>query len=426
MNYLRDEWVSFIRSSAQAGRFLYTGSKVDYTVSKSIEENSLKHFLIQLSEKPFDYIFFCRIYYLIQPRVQVFFQNHLRSLIRSISHVINGKLEVSHRGVRGKILWTQTLCMQKSGRANAGTYTVKQSEKSSDIPENRLLKFFLLQICDTIRLLKESIGSSAIPKEILEMELSAQLALKEPHIKEVPQEYKATGLMYQRAKRHRDWRYRELADLQIQMDAVITQSKWESILQILQQGWLAPINDDDLFELYVLIVLLDVLAIDLAFGKPVEFGLIRRNRKQVARFLRPKDGLRADVYFDQSLMQAFSFKSEYKKVINQYTGISGSEHRPDIILSFYLADGSECPLLIEIKNTQDIVYKRDSVYKALAYLYDFRNLWNKRSTQSPKIILVFPEGVVPKVGVTEEQQDLSLLSANDRARFANLLLQVIQ
>jgi hypothetical protein len=66
----------------------------------------------------------------------------------------------------------------------------------------------------------------------------------------------ATVLMRQRALRNRSWRYKKVAMLQQELDASVHESKWEQILRLLARGWLAPVDTDDLFELYVQVLVL--------------------------------------------------------------------------------------------------------------------------------------------------------------------------
>lgn len=421
---LLDQWVDFICSPAHAGRYLYAGGNARLTATTDINPNRLSEFLTRLNVISDDPLLLYRLHYLLQSDVRRFFERSLPELIRSASHITAGAIEHSRRGARGKILWPQTLRLRASGRGDTATFAVRIGEKSSDVPENRLLKLFLLDVLDTITATAKIVSTGAVIGELEQIKRQTQIALKTPVIGQVSREYKATPLMRQRARRNRNTRYSELADLQQQLDQSLRYQKWVSILQLLQQNWLKPINEDDIFELYTLVLLLDVIAVELGFGAPLRYGLIRRNRKGIAHFHRA-DGVTADVYFDQSPMEVFRMRSEYTTVLKDYDGIRGAEHRPDIIVRFRISDIDERRLLIESKRTDDSKYKRDSVYKVLAYLRDFIELWRGMSTQSPKAILVFPQGVRLKTGTTEAGRDLVFISGEDRARFAYLLESVI-
>lgn len=424
MSAQREEWSRFICSPDHAGRYLYTGALASYAGAITPDPASLHEFLQRLSRYG-DLPLLAQLHYLAQPRVQTFFRDHLFELVRSASHSTAGKVELARGGVRGKILWSPTVRTRTSGKADAGTFIIRRSEKSSNIPENQLLKLFLSEVSSISALTVGEIGTKAVLGTLEQLRRLADRALKHPYLKEVAVEYRATSIMRQRAQRHRNWRYGELAYLQAQLDSVARQNKWLSILQLLQQGWLEPVRDDDLFELYTLVVLLDVIEQELEFGRPIRYGLIRPNRAEVAVFHRALDGVKTGIYFDQSPTLIFSSRSEYKSLIADYNGITGAEHRPDIIACFQLPNGTEQRLLVEVKKSEDDQYKRDSVYKVLAYLRDFRDLWAGAPDQAPKAVLVFPQGVTPKPGVREHKRDLVFLSAGDRRRFADLLQQTL-
>jgi hypothetical protein len=113
--------------------------------------------------------------------------------------------------------------------------------------------------------------------------------------------------------------------------------------------------------------------------------------------------------------------SEYTSLSGDYEGFSASERRPDVFVRLYSASGIEHRVLVEIKETADARYKRDSVYKALAYLRDFSQLWDSVPDQSPRAILVFPSDIRLKAGASDAGRDLVFTSADDRSRLAKLL-----
>ena len=134
-------------------------------------------------------------------------------------------------------------------------------------------------------------------------------------------------------------------------------------------NWLEPVNDDDLFELYVLVLVLDIIAEELNFGTPTEYGLLTTGRRHVALF--EKDNSTLSVYFDQSPAAILGNPSAYGTVLRSYTGVSGSERRPDLML--VLTQGNERrEIIVEAKRTSDGPYTSDSIYKVFGYLHDFR------------------------------------------------------
>jgi hypothetical protein len=248
----------------------------------------------------------------------------------------------------------------------------------------------------------------------------AQTALNSTYLREVTVPRRATSLMRQRAKRHRSRRYKRLAALQRQFERSLIEDRWQSVLRLLKKGWLEPIEEDDLFELYSLVVILVVLEHDVALGPPRP-GLIRKGRKQVATFNPPSMGIRVEVYFDQSPAKHLGYSSAYSAILDAYQGIRGSSHRPDIIVRIIDFAGAVVrTILFEAKNTEKDSYKRSSVYKALAYLKDFEEVWAVDPGQRPKAVLVFPvgAGVAPKA---DESQLEVLLAVATQDRLKEIL-----
>jgi hypothetical protein len=71
-------------------------------------------------------------------------------------------------------------------------------------------------------------------------------------------------------------------------------------------------------------------------------------------------------------------------------------------------------VFVEVKKTADGSYISDSVYKALGYISDFRDLWGTHSS-NPKIVVLFPEGIGLKQTALVEDQEVVLASAFDRS-----------
>lgn len=382
-------------------------------------------FLKRLARNQPDVRYLARLYYLTQPRVTIFFRDMLPDLVRSISHSSVGKVELSRRGARGKISWQHTLRARASGRVDTATLVIRRAVKSSDIPINRLLKLYLHGVSSAVSSVVSAVGRGALSREVEDLKRHADVMLNNPYIGGIALESRATANMRQAARRHRNRRYGELARLQAEFDATVNQNKWESILRLLLRGWIEPVSDDDLFELYILVMVLDVLETEAGYGQPFQYGLIKSKRREVARFRRASDGAEVDVYFDQSPKTILGTSSEYMNIINQYDQFTGSPHRPDILLRFRLPDGTIRHLVIEVKQTNDPQYMRDSIYKALAYLKDFAELWKSAATQSPKTILAFSQAMSRKRASTDTGRDLVIISPGERTRLASLLESAI-
>jgi hypothetical protein len=227
--------------------------------------------------------------------------------------------------------------------------------------------------------------------------------------------------MRKRSLRARSFYYHQVAEFELQFEAIGRQGKWEAILKLLRSGWLEPIQEDDLFELYVLVVILETLKTDLGFGEPSAFGLIKPGRREIAVFSREPDGIEADLYFDQSPVEIFELPSVYQETLGRFEGLTAYARRPDITVRFRKPGGIEHRLLVECKRTDDDGYRRDSVYKALAYLKDFGELWANVPQQRPKVLVVFPKGINPRGFGGLDVRELDLVGIEDRVRLRTLI-----
>jgi hypothetical protein len=230
--------------------------------------------------------------------------------------------------------------------------------------------------------------------------------------------------MRQRASRNRNRSYGEMAELQLRYDLAFRERKWSFILTLLQGNWLEPIKDDNLFELYTLVLVLDVLAKECGLGEPERYGLIRRDREAVATFR--KGAVTAEVYFDQSPVTFTNIKSEYNTIMKDYPDLRGSARRPDITIRFIFGGGTQQYLILEVKKSEDEKYGRDSVYKVLGYLRDFGELWTGAATRSPNAVLVFPQSIARRPNPDKRSRDLVFVSGNERARLAGILMHRIR
>jgi hypothetical protein len=228
--------------------------------------------------------------------------------------------------------------------------------------------------------------------------------------------------MRQRARRNRDRRYHVLADLHHELEQVVWYSHYQSVLSLLRRGWFEPVRDDDLFELYLLLLLLDVAETECSLGAPKTYALVRVGRGAVAEF-EDNAGIRVKVYFDQGPSAFTKVDSEYLRIARAY-GMTVAERRPDISV---LIQGPKTTsvLFVEAKKSSDEKYERDSVYKALAYLYDFASLWPKGVQTVPRVAVVYPQMPPPTAGFSELAEPLVLLGSDSRDRMAAILKAAI-
>ncbi len=370
-------------------------------------EVDVQDFLTRLEDRGGSLQLLASAYWLSQPDVETFLFKDLPALLRNLGHGSRSSPPSIQPTFKGKVLWQDTILGRLSGTVPRGRYLVAPIEKSADIPENQLLKLFLERVVVTSSEMMRR-GSGSLPQRFGRIRDTALKALSNSYLQGVSAERRISARMLNTAIRHRDRRYASLAHLTRDFDAAVTRGKWGQILDLLRKGWLAPVSSDDLFELYALIIVMQLVERDMGFGPPATYGLIQKDRSAVATFAHPESDIAAELFFDQVPSGIFAGRSEYLDVISAHEGIGGQERRPDIIIRFS-TPFADRRLFMEVKETEDRIYMRDSVYKVLGYLRDFAGIWDNLTKQKPKAILFFPTGVHPNSPL---EADMMIISSD--------------
>lgn len=417
----RDEWLAFITDPMRGGRYLFARGETTYTENADAG-SSLPELFDGLGKKTADPRLLVALHYLNCPALKGFVHREARGLARVALHSSVRHRLVSAGAIRGKINWQRTLVGQRASPLAVKQYHLNVPRRTSDLPENRLLKLFLVEVIRLASFAREHIASGLLARELAGTFESAQVALREPHIRDLPTARGSTTLMRQRARRNRDYRYHRLADLHEELERVVSYSHFGSVLSLLRRGWFEPVKDDDLFELYLLLLLLDVVETECGIGPAKKYALIRVGRGAVAEF--EKAGTEVKVYFDQGPSAFAKPNSEYLRVARAY-GMSVAERRPDISV---VVEGprSTAVLFVEAKESSDDKYERDSVYKALGYLLDFASLWPAGPGTVPRVAVMYPQMAPPRTGFNELNEPLVLLGADSRDRMAAIVKAVIR
>jgi hypothetical protein len=189
---------------------------------------------------------------------------------------------------------------------------------------------------------------------------------------------------------------------------------------LLAVDWLEPVSDDDLFELFVLLSVVDALSAT-SLGEPAELGLVMGGRRHVAKFETGAETV--TVHFDFSARSAIDAEGRYMEIIRAYDGITGSERRPDIIVE-RIPLGLAPPerLFIEIKRSDDGRYISDGVYKIFGYLHDHRQLWTPASAK-PHAALVVPGKVSRRDAAAFGE--VAVVSGEDQAELRQILTSAL-
>ncbi len=412
----REKWAQMICKSGSVGRYLLPGHDLEFLPAfKDGGEIDVQAFLEKLDDQGGSVELLGSAYWLSQPEVEQFIFQDLPGLLKNLGHGSRSSPPSIEATFKGRVLWQNTTLGRLSGAVPRGRYLVQNTEKSADIPENRLLKFFLTRVVSAVTEMARR-GTGALPRRFDTIRDAATRALSNSYLQSVYLEHRMSARMLSTAIRHRDYRYSRLAHLTRDLDRAVIRGKWPQILDLLRKGWLAPVSSDDLFELYVLVLVMQAVEGELGFGAPSTYGLIQRGRSAVVTYRRP-DGVKAEIYFDQVPSGIFSgCGSEYLQLVRSHTGVTGAERRPDITVRFF-AGAVERRVIIEVKETEDPAYIRDSIYKVLGYLRDFSGIWMGLADQLPKAIIVFPTNVARKHPPTE----IAMVSSDHAGELALML-----
>ncbi len=414
----REAWRRFICSPVHPYRHLASlGSSVIGAKSDAIDLADLESFLEKLRGDS-DVFLLADMGDLISGQYEAYLKEELPRLLDSMANEIERRDAIVGPGIRGNVRWDRTLIGRISGTLPLGRYYSRTAHRTYSLPENRLLLWLLDNLNTSTRSLVRR-SSSRAPHGVLTSLMSAsEDAMAHNWLSEVGVPSVLTQSMLDAARLHKRPEYRraaQLAEARQRLSSPI-EDRWYAILMLLAVGWLEPISDDDLFELYALTLVIDALSSDVGFGTPAEYGLVIGGRSHVAAFSSEMGHLR--VMFDQSPAIKGVWTQRYKSIVRMHSGVSGSSRRPDITIVLETPTGDERYVIIEVKRTSNERYISDSIYKVFGYLHDFADIWHP-AQPNPRSMLLVPEGV--KREIDEPFADVAIVSANDRTALSSAL-----
>lgn len=419
----RAVWREFICAPERAGRHLSSiGRSVSGAVSDPIDYAVLQAFLEKLQGVDDDIALLGNAVDLVVGGYSRFANSALPRALDALSNEILSTEDVVGPGLRGNPRWDRTIVRRTAGMLSPTHFVSRLPHRSFELPENQLLRWLVDDISDSIEAIEQRVGTANLHGDLLMLRTTCQAAGAHQWLEGVSPPPRLTPAMIAAARRHRRPEYRlaaALADRRMNIEAS-DRSQWlYTVSALLAVNWLEPINDDDLFELYMLVLTLDVLSNEVGLGEPIEYGLVISERDHIALFQGEQQTVR--VFFDQAPATVLGVSTEYRSAMRLHTGISGNERRPDILVVSE-TPSSTSVVLVEAKRSSDGRYISDSVYKAFGYLYDLRDL--ALSGVSVAAILAVPTGVAAAGAVTSKRS-LYVTSGDDRTDFAASLRAAI-
>ncbi len=361
--------------------FFYTEAlpKIEYPITE----------LINLTEKDLEYL--KAVHFLLSDEVGEFI-NEISIIMRNLSHSTK-KETIGCKGIiRGKIDWGLTYKERYTrGFNDPSLFMCTPALKNYDLPENQLFKYMLWRI----RSLTESIDIN-IPEEIFEQDefnnwieiiLSRYLAVKNTskniYFQNISMPRIITPKTLQRANNHRNKSYKRIVKCYELYENLFKVRNEDVLLNLIEKQILEPLNNDKLFEIYVLFKTIDFF--DNLDGN-LDMGILKPGLNYIAQY--ESENMNVCI-FHQQMPNIFSQNSKNKDIFDFYN-LKAGLRRPDIILKIETKD-KKLYYIIEVKRTKERGYIVDSVYKVLGYLSDFEKCFDP--VETPQGVLVVWNGI---------------------------------
>ncbi len=411
----REAWRDYICAPEHAGRYLSTiGRAVSGAVSEAVNRDVLESFLNKLRDADGDTRLLADAVDLTVGSYVDYATRSLPRILDSLANEMVAREEVVGPALCGNPRWDRTVLRRMSGTLSPSHYVSRTAHRSFEMPENLLLSWLVEDLRRTVGLIEHRVGSRALHDGLRAIRRECDLAQRHDWFGNVSRPLRPTPAMLAAAARHRSREYRAAAGLarhRLDLENDDRSARWSTVIALLAVNWLEPISDDDLFELYVLVQTLDLLAGEL---EPVQYGLVAAGRSHVAMFRGEDREVR--VFFDQTPTSIFRIESRYGRIRAECNGIAGRERRPDILVVSKGKAGSRI-VLVEMKNSVDSSYISDGIYKVLAYMYDFQDVCKTEIGNELRAVLVVPTGVSALPHATADRH-VFVASADDRQGLA--------
>lgn len=369
-----------------------------------------------------DINFLKTVHFLLSPEIKALV-NELPKLMRNLSHSTQKEVIECRGVIRGRIDWNLTLKERYSrGFNDPSLFICRPGTKMYDLPENQLLKFILWKI----RSLTETIELS-IPDEIIEQDqwrrwvdiiISRYLMVKKVSKNIYFQQISLPRLIkpktLQKAHRHRNQSYDQVAECYELYEKLFISNDQEVLRELIENQIFEPLNNDRLFEIYVLIKILNLLD---NYPGELEFGLLRPGTKYTARYTSNNQEI---CIFYQKMPLRFMDCSKNKEIFAYYDP-NVSLRRPDIMLKFQYEDETFYRI-VEVKRTNERGYIVDSVYKVLGYLNDFEECL--KYTTNPQGVLVIWDGANIKDMENALKQPVFILQDENMEKGLRKILEI--
>jgi hypothetical protein len=347
----------------------------------------------------------------------------LPKLLRNLSHSTHKELVECRGIIRGRIDWNMTFKERYSqGFNDPSLFICQPSTKMYDLPENQLLNYILWKI----RSLSENINLK-VTEELLDADewkdwqdkivtryLKVKKISKNVYFQQISMPRSIKPKTVQKAYRHRNQSYDKVAESYELYEKLFISNDQEVLRKLIESQIFEPLNNDKLFEIYVLIKILNLLK---KYPGELEFGLLQPGTDYTARYL--SNYLEICIFY-QKMPLRFIDCSKHKEIFKFYDP-NVSLRRPDIMLKIQ-TDNKKYYRIVEVKRTNDRNFIVDSVYKVLGYLNDFEGCL--KATTNPQGVLVIWDGANIKDMKNALKQPVFILQDKNMEKGLQKLLEI--
>ena len=322
------------------------------------------------------------VHFLLNDKLRTFLYN-LPILLRNLSHSTQKENKEFKGIIRGRIDWNDTIKTRYAkGFYDPSLFICSPPSKYYDLEENQLLKYMLKKILKLINQLSfltinknesfkgfdlETIADEKDWYKIIQNNYTlVKKTLKKVYFDKISDVRYIKPKMIRKANKNRNHLYHLLADI-YKLYNDLFENKDEAILkELLNEKVIKAADHHKLYEIYIFYKLVDALP-----EKP-KLGLMHKSNEYAAE-LEKDDGSKITIHYQHTPYPLSSKDiSEYLRIIDNYI-IGGKSRAPDIILEFE-KDNKRTFRIVEVKNTSDTGYIRDSIYKVMGYYKDFERI----------------------------------------------------
>lgn len=328
-----------------------------------------------------------RLNFALSDEVAGFLNEHVPHFVRTTPSTTQHMVEDRSGPPRGRIDWQRTYTRRTQSGNDPARFVTRAIERSTDTGAARLFSFLLGRIAENGEWLEKRQIPEVARTQLLD---GADIARRNaaalrgrgvrPSKRLTPREI---GPL-RKSRRPDVLAAVRLYDLYVN---VVELANENLLRNLLREKQLAPEDLDDLFEVWTLLVLVEI---HLRDGWELQEAILIGGDTSPKRpkFALEKDDMTVELFY-QTVPAEMGKASAYKSIFNEYD-LDASMRRPDVTVRVTWPTGQVQRLIVEVKRTRDQHYILDSVYKTLGYLSDFKDTMGPNS---PLAMLVVWDGI---------------------------------